>query len=54
MQGLETAELASDSLLTFMQHVPLYNEGMGWVLIALLGSLIGLMISRRTKQCSTT
>ncbi|MEF8683147.1 UNVERIFIED_CONTAM: branched-chain amino acid transport system II carrier protein [Bacillus cereus] len=54
IQGLETAELASDSLLTFMQHVPLYNEGMGWVLIALLGSLIGLMISRRTKQCSTT
>ncbi|AFU17615.1 Branched-chain amino acid transport system II carrier protein (plasmid) [Bacillus thuringiensis MC28] len=54
VQGLETAELASDSLLTFMQYVPLYNEGMGWVLIALLGSLIGLMISRRTKQCSTT
>ncbi|MCD4645013.1 branched-chain amino acid transporter, partial [Bacillus mycoides] len=54
VQGLETAELASDSLLTFMQYVPLYNEGMGWILIALLGSLIGLMISGRTKQCSTT
>ncbi|QWH32127.1 branched-chain amino acid transport system II carrier protein (plasmid) [Bacillus mycoides] len=54
VQGLETAELASDSLLTFMQYVPLYNEGMGWILIALLGSLIGFMISGRTKQCSTT
>ncbi|MGG5737386.1 branched-chain amino acid transport system II carrier protein [Bacillus cereus group sp. IBL03679] len=54
IQGLETAGLASDSLLTYMKYIPLYKEGMGWVLPSLLGSLIGLMISGRTKECFTT
>ncbi|MEB9974690.1 branched-chain amino acid transport system II carrier protein [Bacillus cereus] len=53
IQGLETAGIASDSLLTYMKYIPLYKEGMGWVLPSLLGGLIGLILSGRTKESLT-
>ncbi|WP_423060140.1 branched-chain amino acid transport system II carrier protein [Bacillus wiedmannii] len=49
VQGLETAELASDSLLQFMQNIPFYKEEMEWLLLAILGGVIGLFIPKRAK-----
>lgn len=53
VQGLETAGLVSDSLFQFMQNIPLYKEGMGWLLLAFIGGLIGLFITGRNNPHST-
>ncbi|MES5943649.1 MULTISPECIES: branched-chain amino acid transport system II carrier protein [unclassified Bacillus cereus group] len=52
VQGLESAGLANDSLLKFMQKIPLYTEGMGWLLLAILGGIIGLLIPKGAKDSS--
>ncbi|ANN35526.1 branched-chain amino acid transport system II carrier protein [[Bacillus thuringiensis] serovar konkukian] len=52
VQGLETAGLVNHSLLQFMQKVPLYTEGMGWLLLALLGGIIGFIVPQKTKNSS--
>ena len=33
-----------------MQTLPLYNEGVGWIIPAIVGAVIGLLLSRTTKQ----
>ncbi|MFJ8119870.1 branched-chain amino acid transport system II carrier protein [Bacillus mycoides] len=53
VQGLEAAGLMSDSSIQFMKNIPLYKEGMGWLLLAFLGGLIGLFVTKKGKQLST-
>ncbi|PGH79242.1 branched-chain amino acid transport system II carrier protein [Bacillus thuringiensis] len=50
VQGLETAGLSIAPVLTYMEYIPFFKEGMGWILPALLGSLIGLIPTKGSSK----
>lgn len=50
VEGLDAAGLAQGIGQFFTEHLPFYSLGMGWVVPALAGVLIGLMLSQRQAR----
>lgn len=44
IDAMGQARLAKDSLLKIISYFPLYNEGLAWIVPAILGIVIGLSI----------
>lgn len=44
IDAMGQAGLAKDSLLKIISYFPLYNEGLVWIVLAILGIVIGLSI----------
>ncbi|KAB2338847.1 branched-chain amino acid transport system II carrier protein [Cytobacillus depressus] len=55
IDGLNAAGLNVSGITHFLQNVlPLYEQGIGWIIPAIIGSLIGLAISHDSKKTVTT
>ncbi|WP_071393719.1 branched-chain amino acid transport system II carrier protein [Bacillus tuaregi] len=51
MDGIKAAGLQLEGLYSFLnQYVPLFEAGMGWVVPAIVGAIIGLILPANQKQ----
>lgn len=48
--GLKQAGFTSASYESFLNHIPLYSTGIGWIIPAIVGIIIGFIISLFTKK----
>lgn len=48
--AIKSADVLVDEINQWLNFVPLFAEGGGWILPALLGGLIGFIVARATKQ----
>ena len=55
VEGIKAAGVPFDGLYEFFgQYVPMFNAGMGWVVPALIGAVIGYAVSfTRTSESSS-